>query len=241
VLTVRDRDDFVTIVQAFTERNEPNPVPASMGACVVTGLNNWHRIAQHRAVWTEAQGTNATDEAWAREFQALIPRKELYQDRFIILSQGPYSAVPAPDVGLSGDEWLARSLVLRREHEFLHYFTYRLFGRIRSNVFDELIADFTGMTAAFGEYRAELALRFLGIANGGAPAAGARIQIYRGNLSDEAFAIVCALARESAARLEALARANPPTLRDLESKARLAYALATRSLPELAAAHLSIG
>jgi hypothetical protein len=43
-----DRSDFVSLVQAFAERNEPAPVPESMGACIVKGFNNWDRIATFR-------------------------------------------------------------------------------------------------------------------------------------------------------------------------------------------------
>jgi hypothetical protein len=237
VITVRDRGDFVALVQAFTERNEPNPVPSSMGACAVTGLNNWHRIALYRAAWEEAQG-GAGEAAWAQEFQTLIPRKDRYQDRFIILSHGPYSAVPAGDVNLPRDEWLARSLVIRREHEFLHYFTYRLFNRIRSNVFDELIADFVGIVAAFGTYSSELALRLLGVAGPSLPPREARIRIYRGTLSDAAFAIVCGLAARASENLEQLARANGSLMTEVATQARVAHALATLSLPGLASRDL---
>ena len=33
------RPDFESLVQAITHRNEPTPVPASMGACLVAGFN----------------------------------------------------------------------------------------------------------------------------------------------------------------------------------------------------------
>jgi hypothetical protein len=38
VLVARHRPDFVRLVQALTCRNEPEPVPDSMGACLVKGL-----------------------------------------------------------------------------------------------------------------------------------------------------------------------------------------------------------
>ena len=60
-----------------------------MGACIVKGLNNWDRIAAHRAKWERDQPGGATESAWNDEFRRLVPRKELYQDRFIILSRGP--------------------------------------------------------------------------------------------------------------------------------------------------------
>ena len=91
-------------------------------------------------------------------------QKSRYQDRCIILSRGPYSAVSAQDaLGLPEAEWLERSLVIRREHECTHYFTYRVFGAMRNNLLDELIADFVGIVRAFGTYRSELALRCLGL------------------------------------------------------------------------------
>ena len=44
ILIAGNRRDFVTLVQALTLRNEPRPIPDSMGACIVGGYNNWHRV-----------------------------------------------------------------------------------------------------------------------------------------------------------------------------------------------------
>ena len=55
------------------------------------------------------------------------------------------------------------SVAIRLEHECLHYLTYRLSGMIRSNVLDELVADFAGLVAATGKYSRDLAIRFLGL------------------------------------------------------------------------------
>src|SRR5690606_7180010 len=85
VIVAGDRRDFVALVQALTTRNEPEPVPDSMGACFVKGLNNWSRVALYRDAWTKQTGrTDAA--AWAEEFSRLVPQRELYQDRLIILS-----------------------------------------------------------------------------------------------------------------------------------------------------------
>ena len=65
---------------------------------------------------------------WAEEFKQLIHRKELYQDRFIILSDGFYSNIPASEIGLSESEWRRLSLTIRLEHECTHYFTRRIFN-----------------------------------------------------------------------------------------------------------------
>jgi hypothetical protein len=237
ILVAGDRRDFVSLVRAFTERNEPAPVSDAMGACIVTGLNNWSRIDDYRARWTSALGRPPADGEWAAEFQRLVPRKELYQDRFIILSRGPYSAIAARDAGFDEGEWFDRSLTIRREHELTHYFTYRVFGSMRNNVFDELIADFVGLVRTFGAYRADLALRFLGLEAHPAFRAGGRLEVYRGQppLSDEAFAAVRTLAVKSAHNLETFAARRPELLQDLGALGRLTFALTTLTLEELAA------
>ena len=236
LLIVGHRGDFVKLVQAFSERNEPKAVLDAMGACIVKGLNNWSRIHVRRDDWKRAAGADATDDGWAAEFQKLIPHKELYQDRFIILSRGPYSAIAARDVGMDDAEWLERSLAIRREHELTHYFTYRAFGAIRNNVFDELVADFVGLARTFGSYRPDFALRFLGLEAYPAFRAGGRLEVYRGKppLSDEAFAVARTLAVQSARNLDAFARAQPQHLHSLSALGALTFALTTLTLEELA-------
>ena len=48
----------------------------------------------------------------------IVPYRELYQDRFILLSDGPYSAVPAADLGLDDAEWRRRIDSLRVTNAF---------------------------------------------------------------------------------------------------------------------------
>jgi len=237
VLVAADREDFVALVQAFTERNEPVVVSPAMGACLVRGLNNWSRIGAYRREWEREHG-EADGDLWADEFRRLAERKDLYQDRLVILSSGSYSAVASADVGLQQRDWLARSLVIRREHEFTHYFTYRVFGAIRSHVFDELIADFVGLVHAFGRYRADLALRFLGLESYPLSRAEGRLGMYRGQppLSDAAMTIVGGLAVKAAqnlATIDAVYRVSPS---DLSALGGLTLALFTLSLEELASA-----
>lgn len=190
LLITGDRRDFITCVQALTRRNEPVAIPRSMGACTVAGFNNWDRIRRLR-------------HERVAEFERILPRKDLYQDRFIILSSGEYSDVPAADLGKEQDEWLAQSLILRREHECAHYFTRRVFGSMRNNVLDELIADYMGIVAIDGRFRAEWFLRFMGLyAETGARPDG-RIHLYRGALSDGAFRVLQHLLSTAAQNIEA--------------------------------------
>lgn len=239
VVVAGERADFVALVQALTARNEPEPVPASMGACLVKGLNNWSRVSLYREAWTARTGLS-DDAAWADEFTRLIPQRELYQDRLVILSRGAYSAVPAAALGLDDDEWLAQSTAIRREHELTHYFTYRVFGTMRSHVVDELAADFVGLLRAAGCYRADVALRFLGLEDHPRYRTGGRLENYRGGLSDDAFSALGTLAVRAARNLETLAERTAVAPDDFATLGRLTLNLVTLTIEELASDALPI-
>jgi len=233
VVVAAAREDFEALIQAFTERNEPVPVPASMGACLVRGLNNWSRIADYRRRWEAEQGTE-DEAAWAEEFKRLIPQKPLYQDRLVILSRGPYSAVAATDIGVDQAAWVDRSLIIRREHEFTHYFTYRCLGTIRDHALDEIVADFVGVLHAFGRYESAMARRFLGLEAYPTHRPDGRLENYRGALSRDAMSVVRCLAHRATGQLQRVAEALGPRPDDLPAMGRLTLALAALSLEELA-------
>jgi hypothetical protein len=239
VLIAGDRADFEALVQALTGRNEPAPVPAAMGACLVKGLNNWSRVAAYRAAW-QREHAGAGDAAWAEEFQRLIPQKEQYQDRLIILSSGPYSATPAADVGLPEPEWLERSVAIRQEHELTHFFVHRVFGVMRTHVFDEIVADFVGLARVFGTYRADLALRFLGLEAYPQYRPGGRLEVYRPEppLGDAADAILRTLVWRAVQALQSYATRWQGSWSDLAAVAALTFAISQLTLEELAAPEL---
>ncbi len=233
ILVAEERADFETLVRAFSARNEPVDVPASMGACLVRGLNDWDRIRVYRREW-EAKNAFAD---WGAEFRALVPKKELYEDRFIILSTGAYSGVPAARAGFSEDEWRPLSLSIRREHEATHYFTLRAAGAMRNNLIDELIADYVGLVRTFGRYREDLALLFFGLEDFPRYREGARLQNYRGTLSDAAFDIAKRMAYAAVKSLAELDAAAPA--RGEASIASRVLDLATSTLEELAGVDLA--
>lgn len=239
VLLVGNRADFVSLVQALTMHNEPKPVPASMGACMVAGYNNWERIHKYRQRW-EAQNSANGAANWAAEFGRLVPRKELYQDRFMILSDGPYSNVSASELGLSEPEWKRLSLIIRLEHECTHYLTRRLFNSMRNHLLDELIADYRGIVAATGHYRSDWFLRFLGLES---PEyrEGGRLQSYRGQppLSDNAFQILQVLVKSAAANLERFDTQQGDRLRTPQGQMLLLSAMTCFTLEELASQEVS--
>jgi hypothetical protein len=240
VLCTDDRHDFVLLVQALTCRNEPRPVPASMGACIVSGFNNWDRIRQYRECWTAQAPGGGSPAQWAEEFQRIIPRKELYQDRFLVLSEGPYSNVSAQEMGLTLAEWQRHSLAIRLAHECTHYLTLRLFSKMRNHPRDELLADFAGIKAVCGHYRADWFLRFVGLEAFPRYRQGGRLENYRGSpaLSDAAFEVLRALVKAAADNLERLdtrLRARP---RSDQDDVQLLITLFQRTLEELAADEL---
>src|SRR3954464_1219449 len=204
LLIARRRPELVALLQALTRRNEPEPVPAAQGALMVSGYNNWSRFRELRRRWETLSPLERETATWNEEFQRLQGRRELYQDRFILLSDGPYSAVPAADLGVEEGEWREISLVLRRDHECAHYLTRRLFGSMRNNLLDELIADYTGMVGATGRFRAGWFLRFIGLEDFPRYRPGARLDLYRGKppLSDGEFRVLQALVKTAAENLE---------------------------------------
>ena len=236
VLLTENREDFVSLVQALTMRNEPLPIPASMGACMVAGFNNWDRIRQYRRQWSAQNPANCSETSWKEEFGRLIPQKELYQDQFIILSDGFYSDVSASDIGISEPEWRRLSLIIRLEHECTHYFTRRLFNSMRNNLLDELIADYRGIVAATGRYRADWFLRFLGLESFPNYREAGRLQNYQGQppLSARSFKILQALVKAAAENLECFDVNHANSLSTPNGQTLMLVALTYLTLEELA-------
>lgn len=236
VLVAGDREDFVTLVRALARRNEPDPVPSSMGALIVGGYVNWDRVGALRRAW---EGDHPLGDAngWAAELRALIPRKELYQDRFVLLSRGPYSGVAAAAMGMEPGEWGETSLAIRLEHECAHHFTRRVLGSMRNTVHDELIADYAGVVSACGRFRADWVLRFLGLEGFPRFREGGRLRNYRGSppLSDGAFRVLRSVTRSAVLNLEAARLEQALDWRDPAARARVLVALAVHTLEELAA------
>ncbi|HEX6912610.1 MAG TPA: hypothetical protein VF142_19545 [Longimicrobium sp.] len=240
VLIAEVRADFEALVRALTKKNEPVSLPASMGACMVGGYNNWGRVAELRRAWEagEVQADGAGD--WSAAFGVLRGRKELYQDRFILLSGGAYSGVPAGEMGLEPAAWSRASVAIRLEHECAHYFTRRVLGSMRNNLLDELMADYAGIVAAAGAYRADWFLRFMGLEEAEGCRAGGRLWNYRGEppLSDGAFAVLQQLVRAAARELERYDAGLGRHARTPEGRARVLLALAGLTLEEIAAGAL---
>ena len=230
VIVARHRGDFETLVCALTRRNEPVPVAPSIGACMVAGYNNWDRVARLRH---------------HMNFTELLADKSRYQDRFILLSEGPYSATPAGALGLEPTSWLALSRIIRLEHECTHYFTRRVLGSMNNRLFDELIADYMGIVLATGRFRADWLLRFMGLEGFPAYREEGRLAHYRGTppLSSGAFRILQRAVVQGASNLERFDAAMDGDVSLTGEGAHRILALAHGTLEDLASGlfHLEAG
>lgn len=235
IIITAHREDFVTLVRALAMRNEPKPVPDSMGACIIRGYNNWDRIDAMRQAWQQS-APETSDAAWRMAFRRMSAEKDRYQDRFIILSDAAYSGVPAEQMDLQEDKWRDLSLIIRRDHECAHYATVRFFGSMRNNLLDEIIADYMGVVAATGHYRADWFLQFMGLENFPAYRAGGRLENYRGTppLSDKAFDIVKQLVIDASHNLEVFHQQTFNQLLDTSQQALVLLTLTAFTLEGLA-------
>lgn len=237
VILATTREDFVALVRALAHKNEPWAIPDAVGATIISGYNNWDRIASLRRAWEDS--TSGSPLEWAARWREIVREPGLYQDRFIVLGSGPYSGAVAADVGLGEAAWTRSSIGIRLEHECTHYFTRRVLGSMRNRLADELIADYMGIVAATGSFRADWLVRFLGLERHPVYRPGGRLEAYRGDLSLDggSFRVLCAAAWRCARNLEAIDRLRPPWTASPGSaadKAEMILALAAIGLEGLA-------
>lgn len=158
VLYLPDRDIFEYFVRVLAHRCEPVELPASMGAAMISGINNWRKIEAHKKEYILAGGKD-----WKQEFRQFTKTPENYKDFVLLVSRGDYSALSAKKAGYEPEEWLEKSRVIRTYHELSHFVSRKLFAQNRQKLRDEVVADSIGILAAFGKYDELLAKKILGI------------------------------------------------------------------------------
>ena len=186
VLKVPDSQDFIKFVQALLHKNNPVPVPASMGALLVNGINNWDRLNALKNDWI----INNPGGNWNEEFlKNVLPNPSLFKDKIIILSTKPYSNVSADSLKIPATAWKIYSYSIRLEHECTHLYTLKKYGYASNNLHDELVADYIGITKTIGYYNKDWMLTFMGLEKYPIYRKGARLENYLGNsnLSFENF------------------------------------------------------
>lgn len=160
------RADFETAVRCLSAYCEPIEIPASMGAQTIGGLINWKKINTHMKEYLAGGG-----DSWDDEFERFTSVRKNYRDYLILLSSGPYSAVGVNEAGqalgraMTEEEWIDKSVTIRKYHELTHFICRNLYAENQEAIRDEVIADAIGLIAAFGRYEADLARLFLGLEN----------------------------------------------------------------------------
>lgn len=162
VIECESDSDFVYLQRSLVYRCEPRHVPDSRGATIIKNYNNWARVNMHR---NSIIGDIPKDPA-------------LYRDYIALLSHRYYSGVAPETLGLESTGWRQKSFILRREHEVAHYMTQRFYHSAKNEIHDEIIADFMGLTAVFGDYDPVKFLTFLGLENYPKYRMGGRLEIY---------------------------------------------------------------
>ena len=167
VVTLAERADFVTFLRIMGNRCAMTEIPGTQGASILDGVINWRKIDRHKEEFFRnamEQGDVSPD--WKTEFLNFTKDRQNFKDALIVLSKGPYSAVPASRLDLSEEEWISLSGTIRRAHECTHFICRRLYPEKKHAVWDELVADAVGIYAAFGRFDEKMEKLFLGITDG---------------------------------------------------------------------------
>jgi hypothetical protein len=186
VIKLPDNQDFTKIIQSLLHKNNPTLVPASMGAILINGINNWDRLHTLKQNWLADNPLGN----WKEEFSKnVLSKPNSFKDKIIVLSTKPYSNVAAKSLGLSEQDWKTYSYSIRLEHECTHLYTLKKYGYASNNLHDELIADYIGVTKTIGYYDKSWMLAFMGLEEFPKYRKGARLENYLGNsnLSFENF------------------------------------------------------
>ncbi len=166
-VTIGERADFVTFLQIIANKCKPVVIPDTQGASIISGIINWKKIHDHRDEYLKTLSDDTDkDLAWSEEFRRFTSDKKNYLDVLIVLSVGPYSAVPASQVNMSDDEWIVASDTIRKYHECTHFICRKLYPELTDAIWDEVVADTIGIYAAFGAFNPEMIKTFLGIKDG---------------------------------------------------------------------------
>ena len=195
VLFLKERADFETFLQIVGHKSQPVPIDPTVGAITYRGLADWGAVQDAYRAYVVTGGND-----WPGEFRRLAQKPGAFRAELIVISEGPYSNVPAIDTPYDTDEWIDISREIRLHHECAHVVCRRTMPDDILPVWDEVTADVTGLLCATRGYDASLAARFLGITADGY--AGGRLAEY---LDDEQQASIDQVASEVFAALEGIA------------------------------------
>ena len=158
VLFLARRADFETFLQIVGHKSNPVPIARTVGAITYRGLADWGKVAAAREAYLAADGDD-----WGGEFARLAREPGAFRSEIVVISEGPYSNLPAAQTPYAPDEWTRVSREIRLHHECAHVVCRRTMPDDVLPVWDEVTADVVGLLVATGGYDAGLARRFLGV------------------------------------------------------------------------------
>ena len=220
-LFLKERKDFETILQIIGKRSLPVPIAHTIGAITYCGIADWGAVAEAYESYMAQGGTD-----WPTEFSRLAKIPGTFRAEIVIISEGPYSNIPADQTPYDEEKWVRVSRGIRLHHECAHVVCRRKLPEDILPIWDEITADVVGLLCATGTYDAQLAATFLGVGAEGFQ--GGRLSEY---LSDEQKLSIDEISREIYSVLLRLEEAshgdaarNPfAWLLELKAKPHIAY------------------
>lgn len=161
-LYLKRREDFETFLRIIGHRCAPVHISSTIGAITYRGLADWGKVAAARSAYVESGGDD-----WGSEFARLARTPGTFRSELVVLSEGPYSAIPAQETPYGDDEWLRISREIRLHHECAHVVCRRVVPEDILPIWDEITADAVGLLCACEHYDTSLAARFLGVNESG--------------------------------------------------------------------------
>lgn len=198
-LFLKERADFETFLQIIGHKSQPVPIARTVGAITYRGLADWGAVADAQAAYLAGGGDD-----WSAEFARLARQPGTFRAELIVISEGPYSNVPADETPYTPAEWLHVSHEIRLHHECAHVVCRRTMPEDVLPVWDEVTADVVGLLCATGHYDAALAARFLGVTEKGFSAG--RLVEYLNDDQANRVDEVAAQVQDAIARIELLSQ-----------------------------------
>ena len=92
VVFLAQRNDFETFLRAIGHKAQPVPIAPTIGASTFCGVADWGKVAQAQKDYLAAGGSD-----WKAEFARLAKEPGAFRSEIIVISEGPYSNVPASE------------------------------------------------------------------------------------------------------------------------------------------------
>ena len=132
VLFLRERADYETFLQIVGHKASPMPIARTVGAITYRGIADWVKVAEARSAYLAAGGND-----WSAEFARLAKQPGTFRSELVVISEGPYSNVPASETPYGEGEWLHISREVRLHHECAHVVCRRMMPESILPVWDE--------------------------------------------------------------------------------------------------------